>query len=142
MAWKENREVETQMKTNPSIGRLLCLIVLNASLYNCLDAPNSSANIHHSLSDFSKPYVAFEDFHRAQNCRTSGIIRKFLSWGHDKSDTIAFELTPLAIEMRRYAALHRKILLSWETGTPVRSTASNLQFLHCAAPNKSIPSDF
>jgi hypothetical protein len=78
------------------------------------------ALIFPNSSNFSQPFTAFDDFDRMPSCRTGGIIRKFLSWGYDRSDRIAHQLIPLANDMRKYSVLHRKIMKSWEAGTPVR----------------------
>jgi hypothetical protein len=58
-------------------------------------------------------------FDRPPSCTISGIIDKFLSWGYDRSDEVALELIPLAIEIEEYAALFDQILKSWEAGSPV-----------------------
>lgn len=82
-------------------------------------AASSAANIQYNISDFSKPFDPFEDFDRSPSCSISGIVDKFLSWGYDRSDEIARELIPLAIEIEKYSALHDQILKSWEAGSPV-----------------------
>lgn len=107
----------TKMRTNQSV-RLLLRYMSAIALF-CLNESFAMAFTHYNSSNFSQPYTAFDDFSRMPSCRIGGIIRKLLSWGYDRSDGIAHELIPLANDMRKYSALHRKILKSWETGSPV-----------------------
>jgi hypothetical protein len=107
-----------------SSQNFLLFFIAGMLLWNCAHdssatADSSAANIQHNLSNFSKPFVPLEDFDRPPSCTISGIIDKFLSWGYDRSDEVARELIPLAIEIEKYAALHEQILKSWEAGSPV-----------------------
>lgn len=95
------------------------MVIRNCIHDSSVTAASSAANIQYNISDFSKPYVPFEDFDRSPSCSISGIVDKFLSWGYDRSDEIARELIPLAIEIEKYSALHDQILKSWEAGSPV-----------------------
>ena len=120
---------KTKMTARYSIRILLRFIP--AIVLICLRKSFAMAFIHHNSSSFSQPFTAFDDFNRVPNCRTGGIIRKLLSWGYDRSDGLAHELIPLANEMRKYSALHRRILKSWEAGSPVRVVILLLHYIAC-----------
>jgi hypothetical protein len=115
------------MKTNYYTEHLRRFLLVILVLLYGVNASFAAAVILNSFGNFSKPFVALDDFNRLPSCKTTGIIRKFLSWGDGRSDTIARGLFPLANEIRRYSALHRKIMRSWDAGSPVRVIKSYFQ---------------
>jgi hypothetical protein len=107
------------MKTKNSTKHLRRFLPVILVLLYLINASYTAAVNLNTFGNFSRSYVAFDDFNRLPSCKTTGIIRKFLSWGDGRSDVIARGLIPLANEMRRYSVLDRKILRSWEAGSPV-----------------------
>ena len=113
---------------NYSMEHLRRFLRVMLLLLHCINEFYAAAATLNTFSNFSKPFVAFDDFNRQPSCKTTGIIKKFLSWGDGRSDAVARSLITLANEMRRYSALHRKILRSWKANSPVRVIISHVTF--------------
>ena len=64
-------------------------------------------------------FSAFGGFQQHPKCDLAGILEKLQLWGHDRSDSIEQDLTPLAKELIEYSKLHDKILKSWRDGNEV-----------------------
>ena len=62
--------------------------------------------------------LPLDDFDLIPSCDVTGIIAKFQSWGHKKSDEVSERLTFLAQDMIEYSKLHENIINSWRGASP------------------------
>ena len=70
-----------------------------------------------------------DDFDLIPSCDVAGILAKFQSWGHLKSDDISDRLIPLAQDMIEYSKLHENIVSSWRGASPKK--VIEISFIHC-----------
>jgi hypothetical protein len=116
------------MESKHPMELLLRLLTVTNLLLYYVNESHAATVIGGMLGNLTKSFVALQDFDLPRSCKTTGIIKKFLSWGDGRSDAVARGLIPLAIEMQKYSSLHRKILRSWEVDSPVRVIISHVTF--------------
>ena len=73
----------------------------------------------------------FNYSNRSSRCDVAGIVARFQSRGHEKSDDIAQRLVPLAQEMIEYSKLHNTIINSWKTAAPVGHSEKRCCIIIC-----------
>ena len=73
--------------------------------------------------------LPLDDFDLIPSCDVAGILAKFQSWGHLKSDEISDRLIPLAQDMIEYSKLHENIVSSWRGASPKK--VIEISFIHC-----------
>ena len=116
------------MESKHPMELLLRLFTVTNLLLYYVNESHAATVIGGMLGNLTKSFVALQDFDLPRSCKTTGIIKKFLSWGDGRSNAVARGLIPLAIEMQKYSSLHRKILRSWEANSPVRVIISYFTF--------------
>lgn len=85
---------------------------------------SSSRNLHEKVLNSARRAFPLDDFNTQPRCDVAGIVAKFLSWEHMKSDEIAGKLGALAQEMIDYSKFHRDAISSWEGNSTVRTPNS------------------
>lgn len=82
------------------------------------------SRLHEKVLNSTRRAFPLDDFNTQPRCDLAGIVAKFLSWEHIKSDEIAGKLGALAQEMIDYSKFHRDAISSWEGNSTVRTSNS------------------
>ena len=86
-------------------------------------------NLQEKINQATTRYLPLDDFDLPHSCDITGIISKFQSWEHSKSDEVAGKLTSLAQDMIEYSKFHHDVMSSWRGDSPVRILRTQLKQL-------------
>ena len=101
-------------------GRCQLGIVLSLAcnfLSGALSA-SSFSHLHENVRNTTTMALPLDDFNLIPSCDVAGVIAKFQSWGHRKSDEISGRLTSLAQDMIEYSKFHHIVISSWRGASP------------------------
>ena len=101
-------------------GRRQLGVVLLLS-YNFLSGTLSSSSfrhLHDNVPNTTTVALPLDDFNLIPSCDVAGILAKFQSWGHRKSDEISDRLISLAQDMIEYSKFHHNVTSSWRGASP------------------------
>ena len=87
---------------------------------------SSFRHLHENVPNTTTMVLPLDDFDLVPSCDVAGIVAKFQSWGHRKSDEISDRLISLAQDMIEYSKLHHNITSSWRGASPEKVLETSL----------------